>query len=388
MHRLLTPMISLIALVALAGCAGSQAPSPSGTATATSPGGTNDAELAARVTNPANYPGEPPLDVPEKALAANLYCTGFTHPDKRPVLLVHGTFTRGQEQYDWNYIPLLVQRGYDVCAVTYPDRGLGDQQVSAEYVVYALRYMHAKTGHKVEMIGHSQGATMPRWAIKFWPSARNAVEDFVMQAGPNHGTSIGTPTTLVAKLTSMLGLSSLPLGVFPAGFYQFSPTSQFVKVLNLGDETPGNIDYTSIYGKFDELVEPSAPVPTAALDWQQHNPHVANILLQNVCPDYIVDHVTIGTTDRLTFNLTMDAITHPGPANVDRAGGKALCNKLAPLLPQENIGAYTVTGILKALTSEDVSSIPNLHLAASEPRLKPYAQAYLDRMEQSGSTGN
>src|SRR3546814_13483856 len=83
---------------------------------------------------------------------------------------------------------------------------------------------------------------------------------------------------------------------------------------------------------YDELVEPAAPVPTAALDFQQDNPQVANILLQDVCPGRFVDHVTIGLTDRLAFELAVDAITHPGPANVDRvrdaAGGPtALCDR-------------------------------------------------------------
>ena len=61
----------------------------------------------------------------------------------------------GYEQYDWTYLPLLSARGYDVCTVTYPDRGLGDMQVSAEYVVHALRRMHEATGRKVAVVGFS-----------------------------------------------------------------------------------------------------------------------------------------------------------------------------------------------------------------------------------------
>lgn len=341
-------------------------------------GSSDPAIMPAAVTDSqgiVQYAGEPALDVAQDKLDASLHCTDFNHPDKPPVLLVHGTFTRGQEQWDWTYVPLLTKRGYDVCTVTYPDRGLGDQQVSAEYVVNALRTIHNETGRKVAMIGHSQGATMPRWAIKFWPSARNAVADFVLLAGPNHGTTVADP----GGLLSSAGAAGLPLPLIPAGFFQFSPDSKFVKVLNHGDETPGDIDYTSIYGKFDELVEPSAPVPTAALDWQQHNPHVSNILLQNVCPGYVVEHVTIGTTDALAFKLTLDAISHPGPASVERARKTFgnLCNKLLPALPQEELSIDTITGLLSALQSEGLDSIPDPHLAKSEPPLKPYAQGIL-----------
>ncbi|MGH8461619.1 MAG: esterase/lipase family protein [Stenotrophobium sp.] len=343
-------LLASAALLLLGACSGSS----------TSPGATGAK---------SEFPNEPALTTDQATLDNNLHCTDFTHPDKPPVLLVHGTFTSGQEQYEWNYIPLLAAKGFDVCAVTYPDRGLGDQQISAEYVVNALRRMYAKTGRKVAMIGHSQGASMPRWALMWWPSARNAVQDFVLEAGPNHGTT---------QVSSLAGLvpANLPVGLVPEAFYQFEPDSNFTKAVNAGGETPGDIDYTTLYGAYDELVQPVTPVPTAALDWQQNNPHVSNILLQDVCPGYVVDHVTIGTTDALAFALALDAISNPGPANVARAGGAAkLCNNLLPLLPQENVGDYTVTGLVQSLEAENASAIPNLHLAAAEPPLMSYATA-------------
>ena len=315
------------------------------------------------------FPGEPALETDQATLDAALHCSAFTHPDKPAVLLVHGTFTAGQEQYEWNYIPLLSARGYDVCAVTYPDRGLGDQQISAEYVVNALRRMHAATGRKVAMIGHSQGATMPRWAIKWWPSARNAIDDFVMEAGPNHGTAIAAPATLEQQL----GLGALPVGILPAAFYQFAPGSMFVAALNAGDETPGDIDYTNIYTLTDELVEPALPVPTAALDWQQGNPHVSNILIQDVCPLQITDHVTIGTTDAVAFALALDAITHSGPADPQRAGGSALCTNI-PIILDPAVAGAGANALVTILQSDIAAGAPDPHLASSEPPLKAYAQ--------------
>lgn len=308
----------------------------------------------------ADAAAEPAFETDQATLDAALKCTAFAHPDKPPVLLVHGTFTYGEEQYDWSYLPLLAERGFDVCVVTYPDRGLGDQQISAEYVVNALRRMHADTGRKVAMIGHSQGASMPRWAIKWWRSARDAVEDFVLEAGPNHGTSSAD-------------FPGSPLGM-PAAFWQFAPGSRFVAAVNRDDETPGEISYTSLYsGFYDELVGPVTPVPTAALDFGLDNPKVANVLLQDVCPGRFVDHLTIGTTDRLAFELTIDAITHDGPANVERAGGSALCG-LAPFLPEELVGPQTVQGMLEALRTEQANGFPELRLTMAEPPLKPYAQ--------------
>ncbi|WP_051362165.1 esterase/lipase family protein [Solimonas soli] len=318
---------------------------------------------------------EPRLATDQATLDAALDCTDFTHPDKPPVLLVHGTFTAGLEQYEWTYKPLLVERGFDVCIVTYPDRGLGDMQISAEYVVNALRRIRAGSGRKVAVIGHSQGVAVPRWAIKWWRSAREAVDDFVMEAGPNHGTTSAAPlTALIPKLTG--GATGLP-----AVFYQFDPDSNFMKATNAGDETPGDISYTSLYsGFYDELVEPVRPVPTAALDYGRDNPNVANILLQDVCPGRFVDHVTIGLNDALAFALALDAITHPGPASVERVladyGSRgALCGRLT-LLPDLALPSLPdlLGGLIRAVLSEPGNGLPALHLAGGEPPLQPYAQ--------------
>ncbi len=309
---------------------------------------------------------EPRLETDPALLDAALDCTPFQNADKPPVLLVHGTFTHGREQYNWTYKPLLIERGFDVCTVTYPDRGLGDMQVSAEYIVHALRRMHAESGRKVAMIGHSQGALMPRWAIKWWPSAREAVQDFVLLAGPNHGTTVAaTDNPLGSAAGSTVGV--------PAAFYQFARGAQFIAALNAGDETPGSIDYTNIYTLFDELVQPALPEPTAALEFGQDNPKVANLLLQDLCPLLVVDHLSIGLTDRATFALALDAITHPGPADPVRAGGAALCSAL-PVVPGVMLPSNFLLEMLALLPAEIETGLPGFNLVREEPPLKPYAQ--------------
>ncbi|MES1924190.1 lipase [Salinisphaera sp. T31B1] len=330
---------------------------------------------AAAETVPA-FPDEPPLHIRGAALDESLSCTPFVHEDRPPVLLVHGTTVTGTEEFSIFYAPQLARRGFDVCVVTYPDRGLGDQQISAEYIVHALRTIHAQTGRRVAMIGHSQGASMPRWALKYWPSARDAVADFVLLAGPNHGTS--APVTAVLPVTQGLGLFTSALGLFdgltPAGLLQFERDANFTTAVNAGDETPGDIDYTSLYTRYDELVQPVSPVPTAALDFGQDNPRVANILLQDVCPGHLAEHFSIGTTDALAFALALDAISHPGPADVARAGGPSgLCGRL-PIALGEYLNADTVTGLIDILTSTLSDPMLDLHLTADEPRLMDYAR--------------
>ena len=321
---------------------------------------------------------DPALQTNQTVLNNALRCTQPEHEDKPTVLLVHGTVTTGTEQYTAFYAPQLAARGFDVCIVTYPDRGFIDQQISAEYVVNALRKIHQDTGRKVAMIGHSQGASMPRWALRFFPSAREAVEDFVLIAGPNHGTLVSLPADLPATVFDLLGLNDFPVGLLPESIYQFSPTSDFVAAVNSGDETPGNIDYTNLYTLFDELVQPATPTPTAALDFGQNNPRVSNLLLQDVCPGHLADHLTIGTSDALAFALALDAISNPGPANVERAGGASQLCGMLPVNLEDLAMPENIRRLLEIVESDVQTGPPNLHLAPGEPALMPYARNAAD----------
>ncbi len=330
---------------------------------------------------PGDVASEPELKNSYETLEAELRCTDFVNVDKPPILLVHGTFTAGWEQYEWSYIPVLSDLGYDVCTTTYPNRGLGDLQNSAEYVVHALRRIHEMTGRKVAVIGHSQGVAVPRWAIKWWASARQAVDDFVMIAGPNKGTDVADPLAMLGRLLGVeLPLTGGDLSL-PASFHQMAYGSQFMRATNLHDETPGDISYTAVYTMFDELVQPYAPEPVAAVDYTQGNPNVTNLLLQDLCPGYVMEHVLIGLADAVTFNLALDAINHPGPADVERAGGAALCG--LPLLPELSISVPgMIAGGAAIPAMEFDNGLPSgLHLSAGEPALRDYAQAALDEAE-------
>jgi len=303
-------------------------------------------------------PADPPFSVAAAQLSAALSCPAkFAHPEHEPVLLVHGTFTKGEEQFSWNYSILLAQRGYDSCTVTYPDRGLGDMQVSAEYVAYAVQTIYARTGHKVGMVGHSQGGLMPRWAIKWWPSVQAELADFVMLASPNHGVAAA----------SSAHQSPYPL---PAAFFQFDPNSHFIAALNAGDETPGAVDYSSVYSTLhDEAVQPDGPVPTAGLDWGRAGAHVRNLAVQDVCPGRVVDHLTIGTTDRLTQELVLDALSHDGPVDPLRVDAGALC-----AVPDQFADPAQVPALLQSFQDSMRGGFPDPHSVPQEPPLAPYTR--------------
>jgi hypothetical protein len=306
----------------------------------------------------AGTSADPPFSVPMDRLAAGLECPHpFTHPEHDPVLLVHGTFTNGHENFSWNWELLLPSRGYDYCLVTYPDRGLGDMQVSAEYVAYAVQEMHRRTGRKIGVIGHSQGGVLPRWAIKWWPSVQADVDDFVMLAAPNHGVGLAT------------GAEQSPVPIIPAG-YQFAPESKFMAALNGGDESPGAVDYSSIYSTTDELVQPASPVPTAAIDWGRTVANVRNLAVQEMCPGRLVDHIAIGTTDRVAQELALDALSHPGPVDPARVPVLPTC-----VLPDQYMVPEQFPVILEQFQRSMAGGFPAVVTSDSEPELKPYAHA-------------
>lgn len=60
-------------------------------------------------------------------------------------------------------------------------------QTPAEYVVQAIRTVYARVGRRIAILGGSQGASLPRWALRFWPDTRAMVADEIGLGGSNHG---------------------------------------------------------------------------------------------------------------------------------------------------------------------------------------------------------
>ena len=282
------------------------------------------------------WPGDAPYSVPVQVLDRALACRGGTPAldgDGRsePVLLVHGTGVTREQNWKWNYWNALDQAGFDTCWVQLPNAALNDIQISAEYVARAVEVMHRRGGERVDVIGHSQGGLVARWAIKYFRSAP-FVDDLVGLGTPSHGT-----------------ITADPAGRCFESCWQMRTTADFIAALNRGDETPGPISYTSIYTLNDELVK---PIETSQLEGG------TNILLQDVCPGRPIEHVLLAA-DAVTWELALDALIHPGAADPARLSGGS-CFKV--FLPGANLD----------FPREDPnSSAPSTD---REPALMPYAR--------------
>lgn len=318
---------------------------------------------------------DPPFSIDPVAVAAeSVDCVAVegAPADVDAVVLVHGTGTAGHEQYGWNYELRLAEEGIPYCVVTYPERGFGDMQVSAEYVVVAVHEAAAiSPSGRVDLVGHSQGATMPRWAVKYWPSVQAVVDDFVLHAGPNHGT-------LVADERFAPALAGTPLEAFaarPPVLWQFRTDSAFNRYLNHGDETPGEVDYTSIYAHTDELVQPSGTNGPATAALEVDRPEkVVNVNVQDVCPGRVVEHLSLGTTDRFVMELTIATLRAPGPADLSSVDAP-LCSLPDQYVTPASFAALFGTGSGPESFGSGGAWLDPSRYVTEEPAIRDYAVA-------------
>lgn len=307
--------------------------------------------VALALATPAAARADPPLDVRPGALQAALQCPAhFAHRDRNPVLLVHGTGLNADESWDWNYELALPPAGYDWCAVTLPDRALGDIQVSAEYVAYAIERIHALTHRRLTVITHSQGGMEGRWAMRWWTAARADTADLIDLASPNHGIYAAD--------------GCVDSGNCWPAVWQMASGSHFLKALNSVSETPGTTGYMQIYSQTDELVEPST---TARLNGGSNT---ANVAIQSICPGRVVHHAGL-LSDPVVWELVLDAITHRGPADPGRIDRGACLQATMPYT--------TAPGVLEGnalLYGSAAIAFADHSGVTSEPPLKPYARAH------------
>lgn len=211
-----------------------------------------------------------------------------------PVVIVHGTFGDRRSLLD----PLsaaLVGHGFCVFSLDYGNRGTGDIAASAEQLADFVERVRAATGAaQVSLVGHSQGGMMPRYFIRFLGGA-DVVDDLVGLAPSNHGTTV-------------TGSGSGDTSGWCTACGQQAAGSAFLARLNEGDETPGEVSYTQVTTRYDEVVVPHTSGYLAA------GPRTTNVTIQDLCPADPAEHVLIPMSPT-AIAVTLDALSRPGPAD-------------------------------------------------------------------------
>lgn len=279
----------------------------------------------------AGGPKAPPADVSPMKLASKYHCERQTQngelkdeaalkaAKETPIVFVTGTGASG----DYAYLvgePAFDLEGRTVCWTNFPDapstpqtwNTTGDVQISAQYLVHAIRKTFEGSKRKVAVFGISQGGLLARFALTYWSDLRSKVSDVISAAGTHHGT-----TAISAACTP-----ELPC---PPAAWQQKKGSNLLRALNSQpDETPGTkVGWTTLRSLDDETVLPvteNAITSTSALSG------ATNILIQDICPDHTTSH--IGTAiDSVTFAALVDALNHAGAAVPDRfPGSGSVCD--------------------------------------------------------------
>ncbi|MEU4151891.1 esterase/lipase family protein [Streptomyces sp. NPDC026659] len=223
------------------------------------------------------------------------------HP--RPVVLVHGTL--GNSVDNWlGLAPYLKDRGYCVYSLDYGQLagvpvfyGLGPIDKSAEQLSAFVDKVLASTGAgKADLVGHSQGGMMPRYYLKFLGGAAK-VNALVGIAPSNHGTNLSGLTNLLPYFP---GAEALIKATTP-GLADQIAGSAFLTKLNAGGDTVPGVHYTVIATQYDEVVTPWRSQYLTGSD-------VRNVLLQDLCPLDLSEHVAIGLIDRIAFHEVANSL--------------------------------------------------------------------------------
>lgn len=277
-----------------------------------------------------------------------MFCDGdLKHSRIEPVLFIHGTSGDANSSFAWNWFPAFRARHWAYCAVNLPQDANADIQLSAQYVVWAIRLTHRWSGRKIGIVGVSQGGMIGRWAFKYWPDTRVMVSDYVGLASSNHGT---------------LAFNALCKVTCSAADWQQSQGSNFLTALNTGPQTWPGISYTEVATETDDLILPYTSVflPPA--------PNVTNTTIQAICPVAVAEHNTI-TASMAGWLIGVDALTHPGPGNVARIN-RAECSRI--LMP--GVTPTTLLGPGASALASLVEAEATAKTLKAEPPLAPYAR--------------
>lgn len=202
------------------------------------------------------------------------------HPE--PVVLVHGFLANRADNWQ-TYGPLLANEGYCVFALNYGNDdpnsvvprfigGLGSLESSALTLGAFVDQVRAATGAaKVDIVGHSEGATMPYWYLKFDHGA-DKVARFVGLAPFPHGGR--GPAELLASACS--GACS-----------ELSADSPFIRRLDAAGVTAPGVAYTQIMTRYDESGSYDSGIV--------HAPNSTNIIVQDQCPGDHADHLSLAS---------------------------------------------------------------------------------------------
>jgi triacylglycerol esterase/lipase EstA (alpha/beta hydrolase family) len=170
------------------------------------------------------------------------------------VIIIHGIVDSQNGSYD--IANSLRRDGFQVFTPTMPNSGLDGVEANVAYLRRYVAWVMRVTGARhVDLVGHSQGGLTIRRFIT--SGGQDLVDSVVTINSPHHGVA-GPWRPLLDAARAIPLLATF----VPDGLLELDERSELVQQLNAGDETPGDIRYTSIWSRdADGIVYPwTSPV--------------------------------------------------------------------------------------------------------------------------------
>lgn len=318
----------------------------------------NNPKSPATPIYPSKAPGDAPYTVDEATLRAAIYIPesfSYGADGKMPVILVPGTAIPAGMMYHFSFGKLgsSAAANVDPVWVNIPRASLGDVQVNSEYVAYAINYISGvSSSANVSVISWSQGGINTQWALKYWPSTRSVVSDFIALSPDFHGT--------VESVLVCPGLLHVEPACTPA-LAQQDWNSDLVATLRADGGDSAYVPTTTVYSSFDEVVEPmggSDPSASSAFLHDARAVGVSNNWIQATCPagalgGGVYTHEGV-LYNPLAWALAIDALAHDGPADPARLDLEEVCASILP--PQLGLADLLGTeGMLLVAVAEIVA---------------------------------
>ncbi|RKF63308.1 putative lipase b precursor protein [Erysiphe neolycopersici] len=307
--------------------------------------------------------GNAPFSIPEEKLRSAIQIPPtFTYGQKPAMLMVPGTGASGFETFGNTFGKLLTVTPYaDPVYISIPGNSLGDVQINAEYVAYALQYVQAISNQNITVMTWSQGALDVQWSLKYWPSIRNFVTDFIAISPDFHGTRL-------AYLLCSGNTNINMIGCTPAVSQQ-AYNSRFINRMRQDGGDSSYVPTTTVYSQYDEIVQPQSGRQASAMI-REGNAPVSNTLLQEACRGqegsglYLHEGVLYSAT---AYALVIDALTHDGPGSIDRVRNS--CSQTTP----EGLSDLDVVGVEALIVIILFRLLTFAPKVVREPELKEYA---------------
>lgn len=272
-----------------------------------------------------------------------------------------GTASTSNMTYAPNLFITLADSSFaDIVWINNPGLALEDAQVNSEYVAYAINYIsEISQCENVSVIGWSQGTSNTQWALKYWPSTREIVTDFIALSPEFHGSEVSTLTCDTSS------------GCSP-GFFQQTYDSNWIAALRSDGGDSAYVPTTTVYSSQDQIISPQSGTGASGYMLDARGVGVTNNEVQLVCPNqpaggpYTHEGILFNP---LTYALIKDALENAGPGEMSRVGYRRCADYKDPKL-----------SVLDVRSTESVSIIQTYNLftysdnVLVEPPLMPYAK--------------